>query len=225
MKSLEITARPREGTGRLAVKKIRKEGRVPGIIYGKGFDPKPVSVDEHTIEEVLHHSASENILLQVKIEEEGRSRPEERTALLQEVQHHPTTGKVLHIDLHQVAAGEKVTITLPIEPRGEAPGVKAGGILEVVLFKVKARGLPVNLPEVLEVDVSNLDVGETLHVEDLRPPAGVELLADPKLPVITIAVPAAGVEGAEAAEEAAEEEEEAEPEVIRGKKEEEEKTE
>jgi len=220
MKSVELKARPRTELGTQAVKRMRAAGRVPAIIYGRSISPQPLEVDAAELEEVLHHSASENVLVHVKVEGESNS----RLAIIKEVQHHPVKGKILHVDFQQVAEEEKVTITVPVEAVGEAAGVKAGGILEHVLFQIEVRAKPRDLPENIQVDVTNLGLGETLHVRDIQPPPGVEILTDPEVPVITIVKPAVGEEEEAAAEVQAEEA--GEPEVIkRGKEEKEEEEE
>jgi large subunit ribosomal protein L25 len=130
-----------------------------------------------------------------------------RLALVQEVQHHPLSRKVLHVDFHEVAENEKVTVMVPVETSGEAEGVKTGGgVLEHVLFKIRARGLPKDLPEVITVDVSHLNIGEAIHLGEITVPSGVELLGDKHIPVIAVAAPrteeeeaAATAEGAVAA--------------------------
>ena len=220
MKSVELKARPRTELGTQAVKRLRAAGKVPAIIYGRSISPQPLEVDAVELEEVLHHSVSENVLVYVKVEGE----PDSRLAIIKEVQHHPIKGKILHVDFQQVAEEEKVTITVPVEAVGEAAGVKAGGILEHVLFQLEVRAKPKDLPEIIHVDVSNLGLGETLHVRDIQPPPGVEILTDPEVPVITIVKPAVSEEGEEAVAEAQVEETE-EPEVIKRGKEEEEKEE
>ena len=123
-----------------------------------------------------------------------------RLALVQEVQHHPLNGQVLHVDFHEVAENEKVTVNVPVETVGEAVGVKTGGgVLEHVLFKLKVRALPKDLPEQLVVDVSHLEVGKSIHLGDIKAPAGVEILGDKKISVISVAMPKTEEEEAAAA--------------------------
>ena len=113
-----------------------------------------------------------------------------RLALVQEVQHHPLNGKVLHVDFHEVSATEKVTIMVPVETTGEAAGVKTGGgVLEHVLFKIKVRALPKDLPEQILVDVSHLELGKSIHLGEINAPEGVEILGDKKVSVISVALP------------------------------------
>jgi large subunit ribosomal protein L25 len=216
MKSVALTAYPRSLTRRGGAKKLRTAGRIPAVVYGRRHPPQNIEVKAVELETAMQHSASENILVDLKLAEDARP---ERLVLVQEIQHQPLTGGLLHVDFHEVAADEKVTITVPVESVGEAIGVKAsGGILEHVLFKLKLRGLPKDLPEVLEVDVTHLDIGQSIHIGELKAPPGVEILGDKKIPVLAVAAPV--TEAEEAAAEAAAAAAPTEVEVLREKKEE-----
>ncbi len=132
--------------------------------------PKPQSLEisAREIGDLMHSHASENLLVDLSIENDARAK---RLALLQEIQRHPINGKVVHVDFHEVAEDEKVTVQVPIETVGEAAGVKNnGGVLEHVLFKLKVRCLPKDLPEQITVDVSSLEIGKTIHIGKLRRP-------------------------------------------------------
>ena len=110
--------------------------------------------------------------------------------MIKDIQHHPLTGKPLHVDLQEVAENEKVTVSVPVETTGEPVGVKiGGGVLEHVLFKIKVRATPKDLPEVIVVDVSNLDVGKSIHLGDIQPPEGVEILGHKEVSVVSVAAP------------------------------------
>jgi large subunit ribosomal protein L25 len=109
---------------------------------------------------------------------------------VQEVQHHVLTNQMLHVDLHEVAENEKVTVLVPVEAVGEAVGVKTGGgTLEHVLFKLKVRALPKDLPEVLVADVTHLEIGKAIHIGEMKAPPGVEILGDKHIPVLSVAAP------------------------------------
>jgi large subunit ribosomal protein L25 len=150
------------------------------------------------MENLIHHSVSENLLVDLAVKDDQRPK---RLALVQEIQHHALSGKMLHVDFHEVAENEKVTIMVPVESTGEATGVKnSGGVLEHVLFKVKARALPKDLPEVITVDVTNLEIGQAVHIGDIKPPAGVEILGDKHITVIAVAAPVSEVAETAAAE-------------------------
>ena len=199
MKSVPLNAFPRALSRRGGAKKLRTNGRLPAVIYGRQAPPQNLEVAAKEIEDLIHHSVSENLLVDLEVKDDARPK---RLALVQELQHHPLSGKVLHVDFHEVAEDEKVTISVPVETVGEAEGVKTGGgVLEHVLFKIKARALPKHLPEVIRVDVSALKLGESIHLGDIKAPEGVELVGDKHLSVISVALPRTEEEeAAEAAE-------------------------
>jgi large subunit ribosomal protein L25 len=215
MKSVSLTAYPRTLSKRNGVKKVRAEGRVPAVIYGRHHAPQNLEIGLKEIEEVIHHSVSENVLVDLSIPQDAHPK---RLALVQEVQHHALSGKLLHIDLHEVVETEKVTITVPVETIGEAVGVKTGGgVLEHVLFRIKVRALPKDLPEFLQVDVSHLELGKSIHIGELKAPEGVEIIGAKKIVVISVATPKTEAQETAEAEAAAGP---AEPEMIKEKKEE-----
>src|SRR5437762_3631875 len=202
MKSVALNAFPRSLGRRAGAKKLRADGRIPAIIYGRQAQPQNLEVSAKEMETLIHHSVSENLLVDLAVKDDPRP---QRLALVQEVQHHALSGKVLHVDFHEVAENEKVTVMVPVDTIGEAVGVKTeGGVLEHVLFKIKVRALPKDLPEQITVDVSHLSIGQAIHLGDIKAPQGVELLGDKKISVIAVAAPRTEEEeAAEAAEAAA----------------------
>jgi large subunit ribosomal protein L25 len=199
MKSVALNAFPRTLGRRAGAKRLRSSGRIPATIYGRQIKPQNLEVVSKEMENLVHHAVSENLLVDLSLKDDSRPK---RLALVQEVQHHPLSGNILHVDFHEVAEDEKVTIMVPVEATGEAVGVKTGGgVLEHVLFKIKARALPKDLPEVLTVDVSNLNIGQAIHLGEIPAPAGVEIIGDKNIPVIAVAAPR--TEEEEAAEAAA----------------------
>ncbi|HWD20838.1 MAG TPA: 50S ribosomal protein L25 [Verrucomicrobiae bacterium] len=186
MKSVALKAFPRTSVRGAAVKQLRTTNRIPAVIYGKQGQPQNLEIDLLAFKGVMH-GGSEIVLLDLSVEGDARSK---RLAIVQEVQHHPLTRKTLHIDLHEVAENEKVTVLVPVESSGEAAGVKTGGgTLEHVLFKLKVRSLPKDLPEAIVVDVSKLEIGQAIHIGDIKPPEGVEILGDKHISVLAVAAP------------------------------------
>ncbi len=186
MKSVALEAFPRAAAKRNAVKKLRAGGRVPGVLYGREGSPRAVEVDQKALETLVHHATSETVLVDLSLQ--GAS----HLALLQEVQHHPISGSFLHVDLHAVRADEKVTVSVPVEAVGEPVGVKTGGgVLEHVMFKLKVRALPKDLPEIIHVDVTGLEVDKSIHIGEIQPAAGVEILGNPGFAVFSVAIPKA----------------------------------
>jgi large subunit ribosomal protein L25 len=189
MKSVALKAYPRSQVQRAEVKKLRTAGRVPATIYGRQAKPQNLEVDFEEITELLHHSVSENVLVDLFVDNDARSK---RLALVQEVQHHPLSAKVLHVDFHEVAEDEEVTVHVPVETTGEAAGVKTGGgSLTHVLLKLKVRSLPKDLPEQIMIDVTALEIGKAIHLGEIAAPAGVEILGDKHLTVVAVAAPRA----------------------------------
>jgi len=201
MKAVALTAYGRTQGRRAGAKKLREAGRIPAVIYGRQDKPQNLELDSRTLNDLIHHSASENVLVDLAVEKDARPK---RLALVQEVQHHALSGKVLHVDFHEISETEKVTVMVPIEATGEAVGVKTGGgVLEHVLFKIKVRSLPKDLPEAIYVDVTSLEIGKSVHLGDIKAPEGVEILGDKKLTAFSVAAPVTEEQEAAAAAAAA----------------------
>ena len=201
MKSVALSAFPRTLGRRAGAKRLRAAGRIPAVIYGRQAKPQNLEVQSREMENLIHHSVSENLLVDLEVKDDPRPK---RLALVQEVQHHALSGKVLHVDFHEVAENEKVTVLIPVETVGEPVGVKTGGgVLEHVLFKIRLRGLPKDLPESITVDVSQLNIGQAIHLGEIKAPEGIEIIGDKKIPVIAVAAPRTEEEEAAAAAEAA----------------------
>ncbi len=212
-KQMKLKANLRTESGKSLVKRLRASGVVPAVIYGPHTQPVSVGVGATELEDLLHHASSENVLVDLQIEEAGQTK--NRLALIQEVQHHPVTDAVLHVDFHELSATEKFRTVVPVRALGEPEGVKTGGgVLEYVMRELHVECLPKDLPDMVEVNVEALQIGQSIHVRDVKPPAGVTFLDDADQPVFIVVAPVveeeAPAEGAELAE----------PEVIGAKKEE-----
>ena len=216
MKSVAMNAQPRSVARRAAVKALRSTGVIPAVIYGKIAPPQNLELNTREFGDAIAHHASENILMDLTVK--GDQRPQ-RLALVQEIQHHPVSGHILHVDFHEVAADEKVTINVPVESTGEAVGVKTGGgVLEHVMFRLKVRALPKDLPEVIVVDVTALEIGKAIHLGEIVAPPGCEILGHKERTVLAVAAPV--TEAQETAAAAAATDAPAQPEKIKEKKEE-----
>ena len=201
MKSVPLNAVARSLGRRAGAKKLRSEGRIPAVIYGRQAQPQNLEVNSKEMEDLIHHAISENLLVDLAVKEDPRPN---RLALVQEVQHNPLSGKVLHVDFHEIAADEKVVVSIPVETVGEPEGVKTeGGVLEHVLFKIRARGLAKDLSEQIVVDVAHLKIGDAIHLGEIKAPPGVEIIGDKHISVISVAAPRTEEEEAAATAEAA----------------------
>jgi large subunit ribosomal protein L25 len=212
-KQVQLKAKPRAESGKGPVKRLRAQGLVPAVVYGAKTQPTNISVSGHELQILLQHATGENVLVDLQLEQDGRVN--NRLALIQEVQHHPVTDAILHVDFHEVSATEKLRTRVAVRPVGEPAGVKTGGgVLEYIMRELHVECLPKDLPDVIEVNVEKLEIGQSIHVGDIAAPAGVTLLDDKDQPVFLVVAPVAEVEEAPA------EAGPAEPEVIGAKKEE-----
>ncbi|MBI4513098.1 MAG: 50S ribosomal protein L25/general stress protein Ctc [Gemmatimonadetes bacterium] len=207
-----LKAETRDRVGKGGAHSLRRQGLVPAIVYGRALDPQPVAVKSTELERLLTSISWENTLIDLQIDHGAPAK-----ALIREVQFHPFKPEVLHVDFMQIRAGEKVEVEVPVRIVGAAPGVKAGGVLELALHSVRLRCDPARIPEAVEVDVSALEIGDSLHVSDLRV-TDAEVLTEETTTIAVVVPPT--VQKVE--EVVAAPAEEVEPEVVgRGKKEEE----
>jgi large subunit ribosomal protein L25 len=208
---VKLTAQKRTLIGRNAIKKIKEKGLVPGVIYGSQTEPIALQIEGRELTTVLAHASSEHVLVELEIVD-GSERTN-RLALIQEVQHHPLKRELLHVDFQAVSATEKIISAVPIEAVGEALGVRTfGGLLEYSLRTLEVECFPQDLPDIVRLDVTNLSIGESLHVRDIQLPSGVEAITDGDLTVVSVVASRVGEEVAETAEVAVA------PEVITEKK-------
>ncbi|HMG05082.1 MAG TPA: 50S ribosomal protein L25 [Chthoniobacterales bacterium] len=211
-KQVKLTAERRTAIGRSAVRKLKAAGSVPAVVYGAKDKPETLQVSKRDINAILSHAAGENILVELEIAGEGKN----RLALVQEVQHAPLGGAILHIDFHAVSMDEVIEADVPLEPVGIANGVKnMGGLLEQSLRSLAIECLPRDLPDVITVDVSALNIGDAVHVREIQLPSGVSTRVQPDLTAFSVLAPTVEEEPVAAAVEAP-----TGPEVIREKKEE-----
>jgi large subunit ribosomal protein L25 len=200
----QLVAEPRAQLGK-KVSNLRREGRLPAVVYGGGRESQPISLDRHEFE-LLHRQTGRNAVLDLKISGDG-GRPQ--PVLLHAIQEHPISRLPLHVDLLIVNLDEERTSDVPVVAIGEAPAIdRMGGVLLHLRDAVVVRAKPDDLPSTLEIDVSGLDSFEAvLHVSDLQAPAGVTIVTDPTEPLLRVQPPR--VEEEPVAAEAAEEGEEA----------------
>lgn len=196
-KKTTIKAAPRARTGSGLLKQMRREGWLPSVIYGRGTQNMNLKVDAKAFSEVIAHSSSENIVVNLEIEGEGA-----RMAFLKDVQHDALSGKALHADFLAIDSSTEITAQIPAHIVGEAPGVKAGGVIEQYLHALEIVSLPDDLPETIEIDVSNLQLGDNLLVGDVTYPKGVRPNQAEDVVIIHIGRAGAGPVETEVSEEA-----------------------
>lgn len=208
-KQVKLIAERRTALGRSAVRKLKAVGAVPAVIYGAKDKPEALQVSKRDISALLSHAAGENILVELEIAGAAN-----RLALVQEVQHAPIGGDVLHIDFHAVSMDEMIEADVPLEPTGIPNGVKNfGGLLEQSLRALSIECLPRDLPDMITVDVSALNIGDSIHVREIALPSGVTTRISPDLTAFSVMAPTVVDEPVVAAEAPTA------PEVIKEKKE------
>lgn len=205
-----LEAQPREAGNKNDARRVRRGGKIPGVVYGAGKNATAVSVDPRQVNRILHSAAGHNTIFDLALDGERTK------AMIVDWQYEPIKGSLLHIDLKRIAMDQKLTVTVPIVLKGEAVGVKQqGGILEQVQREVEIECLPGDIPSGIDLDVSELTFGKVLRVADLPPNPKLKILSDPNQPVahvISIKEEVAATPEAAATEAAAAP---AEPEVIK----------
>ena len=181
-----LSAALRDEKGKSAARRMRRDGRIPAVIYGRGEETRELSLDAHEFEMLVKRYSLDTTLIELAIDGKKGGKVK---ALVSEVQSHPYKRQVLHVDFHQIHAGERVTVEVPIRLLGTPQGVKDGGVLQHVMHEVELECAVETIPDVLEIDVSGLVIGDSVHVSDLSVPEGVELLVDMSRTVCTVAAP------------------------------------
>lgn len=199
MAIVSLSAQARNETGTGVARKLRQNGQVPAIVYGHGRAPQPLAINTREIEKLLGGISAGSTVIELGIE--GRT----ARTLIREIQRHPFKRHILHVDFQELVAGEKITVNIPLRFIGVADGVRnSGGILEEVMHQVHLRLDPANIPDHVDVDVTPLTIGHSVHVRELKLPEGVTVLDDAGATVCVCTAPkaheevAAPVEGTEA---------------------------
>jgi large subunit ribosomal protein L25 len=183
---LEVQARDARGSA--AVRRLRKQGFVPGVIYGGGKDPAAISVPERVLRKALTGKGGLHAILDVVVEGDGKA--DARPAILKDYQQDVITGRVSHIDLHQVRLDRPIQASVVVQLIGESAGVKEGGVLSQVSREINVEALPMEIPEHFDADVSEMQIGDTLRLADLPALEGVTFLDDPEETVLaTVTAP------------------------------------
>src|SRR5947199_7599020 len=185
-KQVKLKAEPRASVGRSGVPKLKRQGVIPAIIYVGKTNRQPLQVSARDINAMMSHASGENVLVEREIAGEKSN----RTALVQEVQHSPVRGDILHIDFHAISMDETIQAEVPLEPIGVPNGVKNfGGLLEQSLRALAIECLPRDLPDRITVDVSQLNIGDSIHLRQIQLPSGVTSKVPPDLTAFSVLAP------------------------------------
>ena len=200
---VKLEAQERETVGTTAAARLRREGFIPGVIYGRGKKPHAIAVPERELRAALSGSHGRHAILDVTLVGQKTS----HASILKDFQVDPIRGRITHFDLHEVRLDQPITAQVAIELVGESPGVKVGGVLSALVREVSVEALPLEMPDRVELDISGAEIGATLRVADVVAPEGAKLLDDPDTVVVTVAAPRVEVEEEVPEEELAEGEE------------------
>ncbi len=206
--SIEVELRTETGKG--VAREIRRNGKIPGVVYGRGNEPKSIKLDPLDIEKLLYSNAIIDLSF-------AGGDGEESTVIIKDFQRDVIKKDLLHVDFQFISMDEKITVSVPLSLEGTAAGVHEGGVLQQLLRNIEIDALPAEIPSEITLDISELEVGSSLSVADLELPEGIDLVTDSDEVIVTVVTPTELVEE----EEEEEEEEFLEPEVI-GEEEEEE---
>jgi len=185
--NLELTARKRDRSGKGPARGIRRESRVPAVLYGPKTESIPLTVSAIQLEKLLRDTGGESKLLNLKIEDGGSDGA--RQVLIREIQVHPVRRLFLHIDFYEVPLDQLIVLEVPIVLIGDAIGVQKGGELNLIRRTLSVRCLPNQIPENIQVDVSAIDLGQILHVEDLEALSSFEFMDDKNVGIVSVIAP------------------------------------
>lgn len=225
MKEVTLKVHARTDTGKGVARKLRANGKLPAVIYGHREDPMPIELEQHNLSATMRQAEGEKLLINLNVDGKDSG----KKALIKDIQRDPVSGKILHIDFQHISMDEKIKIEVPIKLEGTADGVKNfGGIMSWNIRKIMVQCLPIDIPDKITLDVTEMKIHDSIHVKDIVV-KNYEIMDDPEETIVSVIPPTIiketaaaegveGEEGEEAPEAAPEQEEAAEPEVISEKK-------
>lgn len=202
--AISIHATQRTGQGKSSTKKLRRQGYIPAVVYGHNFSNKNLSLRSNEINKLFrpgHEDAEEYRLYKLLIDTDDETNA--TMVMLKEIQRHPVTEEILHIDFFAVRMDEKIVAPVHVKIVGKAAGVKTGGVLRHILREITVKSLPSDIPPHIDVDVTNLEIGDSIHIRDLSLPETIQVLNDPDAPIVSVLAPTIQKEEGEKPEAAA----------------------
>lgn len=194
MITVELEVFKRESLGKQANKKYRKDGFVPAVIYGKNKENLNILIDPIKLKKLLKNEAGENTIIEMKLDKSDLK----KNVLLKDAHLDTLTSDPLHLDFYEITDGVDVKVSSPLLFEGKPEGVKNGGVIQTLSNEIKIKCLPTNIPNVIEINISDLNIGDTLRVKDIKPMDGIEILSNPESTIISILAPRLVVETATA---------------------------
>jgi large subunit ribosomal protein L25 len=191
LEQINLNVRIRKTTGNSPARALRREGRIPAVLYGPKTEPILLSVDSKEFEQIVKKSTIGSVLLNLLIQNgDTKSRP----AMVKELQTHPVTQRFLHVDFYEIDMQRKIRVMVPVVLKGKAKGVEEGGLLQITSREIEVLCLPTEIPEAFEVDVTNLDIGDAIHSGDIQATGNVEIVEEADVTVVSVLAPKVEVE-------------------------------
>ena len=190
MITIELEVFNRESLGKQANKKYRKDGFIPAVIYGKNKDNLNILVDPIKLKKLLKNEAGENTIIEMKLDKSDLK----KNVLLKDAHLDTLTSDPLHLDFYEITEGMDVKVSAPLLFTGKPEGVKNGGVIQTLSNEIKIECLPTNIPNIIEINISDLNIGDTLRVKDIKPMDGIEILSNPESTIISVLAPRLVVE-------------------------------
>jgi len=184
---IELKTNIRTTTGNGPARRLRQKGQIPAVLYGPGTESVLLSVNITDIEMVLKKGRIGQALLNLVISNNGETST--KTAMVKELQHHPVSRDFLHIDFYEVAMDRKIMVNIPVTTIGKAKGVETGGILQIIRRELEVQCFPLDVPESIEIDITDLDVGDSIRLGDIARQSKIEFLDDENFTVVTVVIP------------------------------------
>jgi len=184
---IELKTNIRTTTGNGPARRLRQKGQIPAVLYGPGTESVPLSVNISDIDRILKKGRIGQALLNLVIL--NNEETSTKTVMVKELQHHPVSRDFLHIDFYEVAMDRKIMVNIPVTTIGKAKGVETGGILQIVRRELEVQCFPLDVPESIEIDITDLDVGDSIHLGDIARQSKIEFLYDENITVVTVVTP------------------------------------
>jgi large subunit ribosomal protein L25 len=184
---IELKTNIRTATGNGPARVLRQAGQIPAVFYGPGIESVLLSVNISDIDKVLKKGRIGQALLNLVIQNNGETSA--KTVMVKELQLHPVSRNFLHIDFYEVAMDRKIMVNVPVTTTGKAKGVEVGGILQIVRRELEVQCFPLDVPESIEIDIADLDIGDSIHVGDISRQSGIEFLGEENFTVVTVVSP------------------------------------
>jgi len=180
---IEIPANLRSATGNGPARVLRREGRIPAVVYGPGVEPVSISVPAADLEQVMKDAVGQQVLCTLNID---GGEPAQRKAMIKEIQTEPVSNRFLHVDFYEISMDRKIRVKVPVSTTGKSAGVEFGGMLQVIRRELEVLCLPQEIPEGVVIDITELEIGDSVHVEDISLGEGIEIPHEVNFTVLTV---------------------------------------